>query len=453
MKKQAIDSEGSMDRISELPQPLLHDILCFLSQKEAVQTSVLSKSWRYLGSTRPNLHFHQRLFDGDEPTLRYVLDKTLQRYHDQKLQIKEFCLTMSGFDHTESISFLKKWVPIVILNVGLQSFSLKFLCKYHNEFFKLPHVFFESETLQRLSLHGCKLTQTPVNSVILCKHLQRLFLDRVYIADKTLNMIFSSCGLIETLVLHRCRGLRTIKFDDRIRLKLFDFENNDMVRRHDDPIIEINSPTLETVKILSFPSWFNHHKYLVPHLKSLYLESMQLPSRAFDSFSSNFPSLEELSLIYCHGFEELQLSSRSLKNFIISWCGGNPLKAVIDAPSLVVFEYRGQNIPQSISFQATASEWESEIVVSCDMTVDDSVASVWCLELYEILKALSKSKISLCIIQNFVANVEDIKEEEETYGGLCEPVVVERLVLSSESRPNPSSVFLKNLKRICLARN
>ncbi|KAL3642205.1 hypothetical protein CASFOL_013020 [Castilleja foliolosa] len=422
MKKQAIDREGSMDRISQLPQPLLHDILCFLSQKEAIQTSVLSKSWQKLTS---------------------VVDKTLQ-----KLSLQEFCLTFSGFD-SESIPFLKKWIPIVILDMGVKTFHLSSLPNHGC--FILPYVFFKSETLQSLFLCGHMFIQTPIDNVILCKHLQTLIFEEVFIEDDTLDVILSSCRSIETLVLRRCRGLRTIILDDRIRLKLFEFQRYDMLQTLDYPSIETNAPTLETLTIVNSPSWFNLHNYLFPHLKSLYLEDMQLSSRSFDSLSSNFPCLEELSLMYCYGFDEFKLSSRSIKNFIIKYEGNNPLKAVIDAPSLAGFEYRGDDIPQSISFQATASEWKSRIDVWCDMTVDDHVAYFWCFELYVFLKALGKSKISLCIIQNFVAKVGGIKEEEDTYGGLCEPVVVEHLVLISERRPNPSSCFLKNLKRICRA--
>ncbi|KAL3642202.1 hypothetical protein CASFOL_013017 [Castilleja foliolosa] len=407
MKKQAIDSEGSMDRISQLPQPLLHDILCLLSQKEAVQTSVLSKSWRYLGSTRPNLDFQDSFFRGKKEKLPSFVDKTLQRYHDQKLPIQELRLAMSGVN-PKSISFLKKWIPIVLLNMGVKTFSLTFLSTYHikSAKFKLPHVVFQSETLQSLSLYLCKLTQTPLDSVILCKHLKKLFFDRVYIGDETMAMILSSCHLIETFVVRRCEGLRNIKLDDQICLKLFDFESNAGLRKHDHSM-EINAPTLETVRIAGFPNWFNHHNYLFPHLKSLHLDRMQFSSSSFDSFSYNFPCLEKLSLIYCYGFQEFQLSSRSIKNFKILYDDDdNPLKAVIDAPRLVRFEYRGQNIPQSISFQATASEWYSGILVHCDMTVDDSAASLWCLKLYEFLKTLSESIISLYIVQEFVENDE-----------------------------------------------
>ncbi|KAL3642204.1 hypothetical protein CASFOL_013019 [Castilleja foliolosa] len=311
MKKQAIDREGSMDRISELPQHLLHDILCLLSQKEALQTSVLSKS----------------------------------------------CLVLCG----------------------------------------------------RI------LIQTPIDNVILCKHLQKLDLAELHIEDE-LNMILSSCCLIESFVVSNCRGLRNIKLDNQISLKSFDFDSYESLHEHNDTSIEINSPTLETVSII---------------------------------FANS------LCGVMANGFEQFQLSSRSIKNFEILYDGFNPLEAVIDAPSLVRFEYFGDDIPRSISFQATASEWKSKIDVRCDTTVDDPAASLWCLKLYDILKALSKSKISLRIRQTIERNgniEEESEEEEEAYGVLCEPVVVERLALGLRKSQNPSSCFLKNLKRICLAR-
>ncbi|KAL3642220.1 hypothetical protein CASFOL_013035 [Castilleja foliolosa] len=251
MKKQAIDREGSMDRISELPQPLLHDILCLLSQKEALQTSVLSKSWRYLGSTRPNLDFHEQYFYRNMETLPSVVDKTLQRYHDQKLSLQEFCLTFSGLD-SDSIPFLEKWIPIVVLNMAVKTFHLSFNpnCGY----FKLLHVFFKSETLQSLYLCGRILIQTPIDNVILCKHLHTISLYELLIKDETLNMILSSCHLIETLVVSRCWGLRTIKLDDQMSLKYFDFESDKI--SHNDTSIEFNAPTLETVRIKGFAKAF-----------------------------------------------------------------------------------------------------------------------------------------------------------------------------------------------------
>ncbi|GER44206.1 F-box/RNI-like superfamily protein [Striga asiatica] len=69
------------DRISQLPIPILHKILCFLPQKEAVRTCLLSKQWHHIASTRPNLEFSEKWFKINHTQEKFVpvVDRTLQR--------------------------------------------------------------------------------------------------------------------------------------------------------------------------------------------------------------------------------------------------------------------------------------------------------------------------------------------------------------------------------------
>ncbi|PNY10409.1 F-box/LRR-repeat protein [Trifolium pratense] len=50
------------DRLSELPDCVLHNILSFLSAKGAVETSVLSPRWKYLWKRLPTLRLHSSHF-------------------------------------------------------------------------------------------------------------------------------------------------------------------------------------------------------------------------------------------------------------------------------------------------------------------------------------------------------------------------------------------------------
>ncbi|KAJ0462859.1 putative F-box-like domain superfamily protein [Helianthus annuus] len=45
------------DRLSSLPDGLIHKILYFISIKHAIQTSVLSSRWRFLWTSMPFLNF------------------------------------------------------------------------------------------------------------------------------------------------------------------------------------------------------------------------------------------------------------------------------------------------------------------------------------------------------------------------------------------------------------
>ncbi|KAK8447826.1 hypothetical protein SEVIR_8G161100v4 [Setaria viridis] len=55
MKKTKAAEEGGEDRISELPDALLHQVLSLLPVDEAVQTSVLARRWRGLWKGLPVL--------------------------------------------------------------------------------------------------------------------------------------------------------------------------------------------------------------------------------------------------------------------------------------------------------------------------------------------------------------------------------------------------------------
>ncbi|EYU35742.1 hypothetical protein MIMGU_mgv1a023364mg, partial [Erythranthe guttata] len=81
-----------MCRISMLPEHILQRILYFLSQTEVVRISVLSKSWRNIWCTRPNLDFSINAFDGNKQDFIFTVDSTLHRYLDQRLCVEEFRL-------------------------------------------------------------------------------------------------------------------------------------------------------------------------------------------------------------------------------------------------------------------------------------------------------------------------------------------------------------------------
>ncbi|KAK6161538.1 hypothetical protein DH2020_004919 [Rehmannia glutinosa] len=440
MEKQATEREddgdsNSMDRISNLPHPILHHILSFLFQDEAVKTSVLSKSWRYLWCSRPKIEFSETYFGGNTEAFMSVLHNTLQRYYDQKLYLQKFSIAMSLVD-SEPLSLLEKWIPRILIDMGVRTFDLSSL-SLKPACFDFPSVVFEAESLKHLYLESCKLNPKPLDKVLF-KHLKTLSLKRVYIAEETLEKILSSCPLIEYLVLSQCEGLKTIKVNKPHNIKYFDFSDYLDYRADRDITIEveINVETLETIRIEGAPNWFqsHHHKYF-PYLKSLYLDNVRLSTKSFDSFSCNFPCLEELSLFFCSGFEEFQV--------------------VIDVPNIVSFHYEG-DIPRSISFTTASSEWKSDIVVWSNVNFDYD-ASSWCLKLNELLKALSESEISLdiqhCMGNPHVEEPPNLLVADNTCGGFYEPVVVGHLHLSLSGHSFFSlSALMNNLFCICRPR-
>ncbi|KAJ0431823.1 putative F-box domain, leucine-rich repeat domain superfamily, F-box-like domain superfamily [Helianthus annuus] len=59
--KMGMNVEG--DRLSSLPDDLIHKILSFCSIKDAIGTSVLSSRWEYVWTSMPYLSFSSEDFD------------------------------------------------------------------------------------------------------------------------------------------------------------------------------------------------------------------------------------------------------------------------------------------------------------------------------------------------------------------------------------------------------
>ncbi|KAL3634854.1 hypothetical protein CASFOL_021908 [Castilleja foliolosa] len=233
------------DRLSQLPQPILHNILSLLSQRDAVQTSLLSKSWRYLWHGRLNVEFRDidYPFDKKEEIWPFI-DKTLQRYLYQNLSLQKFLVDIRSV--AVDFALLRKWIPVLLMNMGVRSLNLLF--RMNNIAFPLPLVVFQSESLVELHLQRCDLSILESTDNVMLNNLQTLRLHDVYITDEIFEKIISGCPLMENMDLLECIGLKSIK-----------------LHKH------YNIITLRTLRIENCcDNWFLRHKNMhFPHLKSL----------------------------------------------------------------------------------------------------------------------------------------------------------------------------------------
>ncbi|EYU44093.1 hypothetical protein MIMGU_mgv1a025180mg [Erythranthe guttata] len=351
-----------MDRISKLPEEILQRILYFLSQKQAVRTSVLSKSWRNIWCTRPNLDFSDDTFKGNKQYFLSVVNNTLQRYRDQRLCVKKFHLRISLGDNTykESVSFLEKWVPRFTA-MGVGAFRLSILSK--NECVDMSSVVFKAESLKLLRLFNCDLGQnTPKNIPFVRLTVLRLI--KVLINKDIFNKIVWSCPLLTTMLIEQCRGLENVTLEKTRHkyLKHFTFRTID-----DRCSVEIDILTLETIDILGCKVRFHSHEFT--NLKSLSLHSVEIST----------DSVEQ---------------SRAL---------------CIDAPNIKYFRYVGNLIP-SISFTPTSNKWKSSSNVRFYIKDVQDAQSCF-LKLSKQLQSLSRFGISLEIAQYFDHNIVHNEED------------------------------------------
>ena len=103
----------AVDRISDLPEFILHHVLSLLSRKEAAKTVLLSKKWNCVWSSFPILDFDQmHYFNLDSPCVpdtrpesqkrveKFMndVDKSISRFHEHQLPMQKFILNMTLVD-------------------------------------------------------------------------------------------------------------------------------------------------------------------------------------------------------------------------------------------------------------------------------------------------------------------------------------------------------------------
>ncbi|CAJ2665392.1 unnamed protein product [Trifolium pratense] len=155
--------EVDQDRLSSLPKIILHCILSKLPEKDAATTSVLSKAWLDTWYTFPNLCFSTSRFikmspvqgmEDSEKMRKMMLGfcdyvkRTILRFHDQSLVIKEFKLQVDYF----GLDYISKedvaiWIKLAC-ECGVESLIL-YNCKM------IERIDISSVRLKVLMLSNC----------------------------------------------------------------------------------------------------------------------------------------------------------------------------------------------------------------------------------------------------------------------------------------------------------
>lgn len=95
------------DRISQLPDALICDILCHISTKDVVKTSVLSKRWKNIWQRVPGLDLDSEQFE----TLSGFLSFANSFFDlERGSSIRKLILHISGWGHDGYDSFLNPWI-------------------------------------------------------------------------------------------------------------------------------------------------------------------------------------------------------------------------------------------------------------------------------------------------------------------------------------------------------
>ncbi|CAK7350711.1 unnamed protein product [Dovyalis caffra] len=260
-----LDSSGKeLDRISELPDCIIQQILSFLPAKDAVKTGVLSSRWAYLWTTIPCLSFRQIDFPGRICARDFIkfINATLMLHRG--MNIEKFSLSFHDLDKCphNKVDLLIRYMTLAnVKNLDLDFGPASRQRQTGNDryVYKLPQQLYSNTCLAKLSLSRCNMK--PVGA-IRWHSLKILSIGEMQLDDDLMKNVLEGCPLLEVLELYQFHGLNKLIFSNRSLIKF-------VIRDHqyqDDSTFDISGPYLQSL-VMSGDMWM--YNYRVFNAKSL----------------------------------------------------------------------------------------------------------------------------------------------------------------------------------------
>ncbi|KAI3938008.1 hypothetical protein MKW98_018564 [Papaver atlanticum] len=188
------------DRLSKLPESLIHHILSFLDIKYVIHTSLLSRTWRYIWKSVPTLNFDSDIYDesGDEfNSFIHFIDRVFV-FRD-RTNVMRFNLVCADEIEGDLENSLLTWT-LALVNCNVRELSVD-IADVSMEV-KVPTCLFTCKSLTKLEwrMGGTYYGDIELPSVMYLPRLQFLKLDGVnFNDDKLTDRFFSNCPLLESL--------------------------------------------------------------------------------------------------------------------------------------------------------------------------------------------------------------------------------------------------------------
>ncbi|KAL9153096.1 hypothetical protein ABFS82_10G026500 [Erythranthe guttata] len=349
-------SKGDNDRISQLPDDILVDILSLLSVKEAARTSVLSSRWVNLWRHTSSLDFradaalarirknckNRDLWSEEGRKYEEWVNRVIGSHKSVTLKEFRVCFDLC-FSSQESIT---RWFEFAFMR-HVQKLDLDFSVLARYKRFTETHYTLREEFLTRIS---------GGNSCIGFKSLKELSLKCLNVTGQAIEILLRMCPLLEKLVVHRttkisnlevcgpslvlkhfelvyCFGLESVKVSAPNLISL--------IGLNADGLLLGNVPMLKEVTVNCLHHYVSIEKLLPTLSCCIYqLEILTLILKSYRKLKSvlpTFPELPKLKKLVVEywsdgdeslmGLTHLIRASPNLQEFVLELLMGKPSKS------------------------------------------------------------------------------------------------------------------------------
>ncbi|XP_058220161.1 putative F-box/LRR-repeat protein At5g02930 [Rhododendron vialii] len=183
------------DCLAELPEPLLHHILSYLTMKDVITTSVLAKRWRYTWLYVPCLSF---------PALKRTRSKEVAFINKSLLvhkgsKVQKLDITVKYY-RTEA-PLVDSWIQFALTRNVNQLYLDFRRCYSPKSMYTLYDTIFCCSSLTVLAVKKC-IIKFPVK--IKLGSLKTLSFEEVNFDGGAINNLLSSCSILEELSFTTC---------------------------------------------------------------------------------------------------------------------------------------------------------------------------------------------------------------------------------------------------------
>ncbi|XP_058220165.1 putative F-box/LRR-repeat protein At4g00320 [Rhododendron vialii] len=315
------------DRISGLPEPIVHHIMSFLPSEDVARAGSLSKTWQSLGSTNPNLYFDQTAFQRALPeTLSAVekldlfltsLNRSLQGLEERSMNVHKLKLHAIVQDPRLFELAVKRALKSNAQEIELDYYDLD------NRYYKIPQCLYSAKPVKRMKLTGFEAGIVDLLSG--CPSIEEL--DLVW-CNSSEGVKFSSDKLLKFHVeLQVCGGLKSIELD-ACNLQSFSYYGYAIDY---NAVRAASSVTRRTCTINLSTCTF---------LRKLSLKNAKVSDQWLERHISALAHLEDLSLVRCGGLAIVRIFHEKLKRLHLISCI-KVEEAEIDCPKLRRFVFEG----------------------------------------------------------------------------------------------------------------
>uniref|UniRef100_M1DUW6 F-box family protein n=1 Tax=Solanum tuberosum TaxID=4113 RepID=M1DUW6_SOLTU len=319
LKKAKIEIEcediDSIDRISQLPEALIVQILSRLSITNAFRTTILSKYWQYFWTCIDNIVYEEDYSRSNSSTMHKFISLT-----DNVLPllscstIKKFSLNFV-FRYDDGVSYFPKIDKWLEFAVNKKVEDLRLNIRYtvdpteHDQPYNLPIVLSNSSSILKLNCENCRILE---DCVLNWTSLRSLTLKNLFLRDEHIKQIMSNCPQLESLKLQEFCGFNRLHMTSpkcrRLHLIHHGHPCGDWYSFEGDICcFEIVAPHVEHLTISGV---FNHTKIKLGDLSSLKHANLDLVCDEFNEMDEHI--VKDL-LVSVRCANELILSSWFIK--------------------------------------------------------------------------------------------------------------------------------------------